>query len=47
LVSHHEERRGDMRACRKEMKADREATETYPENMDANPEEEVPKQRPQ
>jgi hypothetical protein len=29
----------DMRAWRKETKADREATEAYPEDVKANPEE--------
>jgi hypothetical protein len=32
----------DMKAWRREMKTDREATKAYPEKMEANPEEIMP-----
>jgi hypothetical protein len=55
MVRHHEEIMADMKARRKEMKAGREATENYPEKMEANSKEiksvafheEVPKEKSQ
>jgi hypothetical protein len=41
MVSHHEEIMADMRARRKEMKADREAMEPYPDKLEVNSEEET------
>jgi hypothetical protein len=35
MISHHEDMRTDMRTWRKEMKADLEATEAYPERTES------------